>query len=75
MFFIWKYHVKNQFPGFLKILISRLKILVKLVMDLNVDQEHSHRSVLLVKEEELLIFDKDQCRSKWVVVLVLVKEW
>lgn len=44
-------------------------------MVVNVDQVHNLKSVLLVREEEQLILDKDLCKFKWDVVPAVEREW
>lgn len=46
---------------------------VKNAMDQNVSPEHNQPNALLVKEKDMLILGKDQCKFKWHVKVVLVK--
>lgn len=60
--------------GHKKLLVIKLEIYVKNVMDQNVDLEQNQQNVHSVKVKVMLIFDKVLCKYKWVVNNVQVQE-
>lgn len=69
LFFIQKYHFKNLLKEFKRQLITRLETLAKLVKVRSANLERSPQNVPVVKEREVLILDKAQCKYKCSVVL------
>ena len=75
LYLIQRFHFQSLFLVYKRISILKLKINVRLVKELNVDLVLNLKNVPLVRVEELLILDKDQCKYKWAAAPVEEKEW
>lgn len=69
-FFIWNFLFKSQSMGQKGAFLIKFQTSAKLVKEQNPSQGLSQLNVKLVKEKELSIFVKDQCKFRWVALLV-----